>query len=527
MPSATVNLDALISRSDLVSSQVSPVWLPRLSLSLSDLDKDGFFRNSLRKPDFQRETANWTPQKIVDLVKSFLDQHLIPAVILWNRGDVVFVIDGAHRLSALIAWIRDDYGDGRDSQLYLGNCLTEDQRRAAERTRREIKKEIGTYVDFKNSIGQTIDDEIKSRRLSSMGASSITVQWVMDSRAEAAEQSYFKINQAAQHIDPVEHHILQTRYTPAAIAARCIARGGKGHKYWSSFSRELRKQVEELGAEIFHMLYEPPHKQPVTTTDVPVGGAGYNKLRFAFNMVRLTDGQTILSNRKPEAYSNVAFPDDRGVAATELLRNVRKHLRLITTKSAESLGLHPLVYFYAINGRFQEVSFLAALQFTQQLKQKNKLNEFTRVRANFEEYLFKNRKYVSSTISKWGGGNRSLQRIVLLYEFVFRLLVQGMDVGDISDSLLLQDVFKYLKANGASTLIMNGNGKGGAASQQARSEAFINEFMDNTMKCAICNGVMHANSVSFDHKQRRREGGDGSSGNLRPTHPYCNTGYRS
>lgn len=60
--------------------------------------------------------------RIIDLITSFLNKDLIPAIILWqNESNLVFVIDGSHRLSALAAWINDDYGDGDiTKQLYEG-----------------------------------------------------------------------------------------------------------------------------------------------------------------------------------------------------------------------------------------------------------------------------------------------------------------------------------------------------------------------------------------------------------------------
>ena len=96
---------------------------------------DHFFATRLRKPDFQRETAHWSPDKVVELVRSFVDADLIPAVILWQAGSFSFVIDGAHRLSALIAWVLDDYGDQKRSLEFFGGRISEEQRRVAERTR--------------------------------------------------------------------------------------------------------------------------------------------------------------------------------------------------------------------------------------------------------------------------------------------------------------------------------------------------------------------------------------------------------
>ena len=165
MAASSVNLDALIPRDDFASDDSSSGGQPRQTLSVSDLGENGFFQNSLRKPDFQRETTHWTPAKVVDLIRAFLDRDLIPAVILWERGEDVFVIDGAHRLSALIAWMRDDYGDGTASNGFFGSGLTDEQRKIADRTRKEVKKCIGTYAEFRGLVGQEVPDPEKARRL--------------------------------------------------------------------------------------------------------------------------------------------------------------------------------------------------------------------------------------------------------------------------------------------------------------------------------------------------------------------------
>lgn len=151
---------------------------------------------------------------------------------MWERGDEIFVIDGAHRLSALIAWIRDDYGDGSASNSVFGSGLTDEQRNVAERTRKLVKREIGTFAEFSGLLGQPISEAKKASRLHAIGKNAILIQWVTAATPKAAEISFFKINQAAQPIDPVERRILQSRNAPNAIASRCIARGGTGHKYW-------------------------------------------------------------------------------------------------------------------------------------------------------------------------------------------------------------------------------------------------------------------------------------------------------
>jgi hypothetical protein len=126
MPSTNVvNLDALIRRADLAAPGEAAEDIT--SLPVTGLAAKGFLYPALCKPDFQRETANWSPEQVADLISTFVRRDLIPAVILWRAGQDVFVIDGAHRLSALIAWVHDDYGDGTVSRTFFHNTITPEQ----------------------------------------------------------------------------------------------------------------------------------------------------------------------------------------------------------------------------------------------------------------------------------------------------------------------------------------------------------------------------------------------------------------
>ena len=60
-----------------------------------------------------------------------------------------------------------------------------------------------------------------------------------------------------------------------------------------------------------------------------------------------------------------------------------------------------------------------------------------------------------------------------------------------------------------------------------KSETFISSALPNAIKCSICGGLIHTNSISMDHIIRKREGGDNNATNVQITHPYCNTGYKS
>src|SRR5689334_13891480 len=141
-----VNLDAMIQRDDFAveGPQVASAE-PIQALSVETLSPNGMLVPLLRKPDFQRETNHWTPAQVLSFLESFLDNELIPSIILWRSQSFVFVIDGGHRLSALRAWIEDDYGDGHISLKFYSNEIGQGQRKVAAKTRKLIEESIGKY----------------------------------------------------------------------------------------------------------------------------------------------------------------------------------------------------------------------------------------------------------------------------------------------------------------------------------------------------------------------------------------------
>jgi hypothetical protein len=87
MSTNVVNLDALVPREDfeIIDEKIGTLVSGVDKIDIHHLDNH-FFLRTLRKPDFQRETAHWSPGKVVDLIKAFLSGQLIPAVILWQAG---------------------------------------------------------------------------------------------------------------------------------------------------------------------------------------------------------------------------------------------------------------------------------------------------------------------------------------------------------------------------------------------------------------------------------------------------------
>ncbi len=151
-PTPVVNLDALIPREDFEVMGDGEQAPRKPSVQINDLESDAFFYGALRKPDFQRETAEWDPKRVVGLIRTFIDDQLIPAVILWQNKELLFVIDGSHRLSALIAWVQNDYGDGPRSREFFNHTIPDDQLAVAKRTRELVETEFGSYKNHRDAI---------------------------------------------------------------------------------------------------------------------------------------------------------------------------------------------------------------------------------------------------------------------------------------------------------------------------------------------------------------------------------------
>src|SRR5262249_24256355 len=134
-----VNLDAMIRREDFgVTGEEYTLDLFK-DFPIANLEQGNPIFRLLRKPDFQRETNHWSPEQIATFIESFVDNEVSPGLILWKAPNLIFVLDGGHRLSALSAWMEDDYGDGPFTAAFYKGEISNDQKKAAKRTRALIE----------------------------------------------------------------------------------------------------------------------------------------------------------------------------------------------------------------------------------------------------------------------------------------------------------------------------------------------------------------------------------------------------
>jgi Protein of unknown function DUF262/HNH endonuclease len=514
-----VSLDALVPREDFeVESQQGSSIARITTLAIRDLEKSSFFFSAVRKPDFQRETNEWSPQKICDLIESFLEGDLIPAVILWRgSSSYTFVIDGSHRLSALAAWINNDYGDGEISKHFYDGIIPDEQLTVADTTRKLIDKQVGSFKDY--NLARDYPNKVKPsivQKAKLLGTLAIQVQWV-EGDSSKAEASFFKINQKASQIDPTELRLLQARKKPNGVAARAIIRSGKGHKYWSSFSQEKQDQIQSLAKEINSILFNPDLKNPVKTLDLPIAGKNYSSQSLGL----ILDFVNIVNNVKDEQQDD---PD--GDLTIQFLVNCRKIARRINSSHASSLGLHPAIYFYSREGKHKPASVYSFTALIIEFESKNLFSDFTKVRSEFEILLLETDYLVPHIVRKYRNARVSSYKYLKDFHFkIIQKLLQGKQRNLALEEVMSEPLFSYLHTQFVPE--NNDDVSEKAFSKETKSAAFIREALCGIPKCKICGGHLHVNSISIDHIQRKADGGMGCLDNAQLTHPYCNTTFKN
>lgn len=516
-----VNLDAMIKREDFAASgsDSTSSYENVQTISLREFTDGGLIGPSLRKPDFQRETNHWRPEQVCSLLECFVNGDLIPSVILWQSPTCLFVIDGGHRLSALRAWVEDDYGDGPISQPFFGYQISEEQRRNAERTRDFVKEKVGTWQHFHSTLRSGSASAEEKRKLNVIVSRGIPIQWVKGD-ADKAESSFFKINTKGTPLDSVEELLLKNRKKPISIASRAIIRAGKGHKYWSSFPLGNVEKIEELSGRIHSAFFDPEIKRPIKTLDLPLGGP--KGVRVALEtLIELN----LIANRDPaDVPANLedTLDDKDGSSTIQVLERTNALARRITGNDGGSLGLHPAVYFYGPTGRHSGPMFMGTMTvIARKLADNDKVffKKFATVRERLEALLIANKDLIATILQKHIGPRRTKKYAMLLEQ-----LVAALD----GDATI--DQVELVRMAGLEGRIIVGTEDASPKnfSDDVKSAAFINVALASAVKCPICNGYLDSEkSVSYDHICRAEDGGDGAASNCSLTHPYCNQSVKN
>lgn len=518
-----VILDAMIQRADFAIKDGDNTAQDQIStLSVESLGSTSMVTPLLRKPDFQRETNQWTPNQLVTFLESYVQGELIPSVILWRSPSYLFVIDGGHRLSALRAWIEDDYGDGTVSLKFYANAVSSDQKRLADKARQLVNSRVGSYKTMRDALlNQDQYPSEQVARARNVATKQLQLQWVLGD-AKKAETSFFKINTQGTPLDPIEEHLLRNRRRPIAIAARSIIRAGTGHKYWSDFSDTCVVEIEKLSAKIHSLLFKPELAEPIKTLNLPLAGRAspIAALELLMRLILIT--HTSQTTRRPKIDD---FADDLDGSGTVAVLNTSYNiLRRITGNDNGSLGLHHAVYFYTDRGRHSVDLLLGITQlFATKISHNDRsfFGRFIQAREKIEEYLIANKPLVGALLQSVRSNNR-VDKVESLIDAMINRVNSGFDL---DDDFVIGVV---APANLSRVLTITGPESGSSFSKETRSSIYLRDSVVRALKCPICKGLLEpASSASFDHIERKGEGGNGSADNGQITHPYCNTGVKN
>jgi len=321
MPTHKVNLDALIKREDFETGGADSIGGREPIFKVEELSPDRMYSTVLRKPDFQRTTNNWTPEMIVDLVKSWLDGDLVPALILWHskQSGKVFIVDGAHRLSALIAWVNDDYGDGPISRKFFEE-IPPAQAKFHKQTQELMAQKVGSYKELHRMAMNPLqtDDPDQVRRGRAIATLQPAIQKV-EGDAQTAENSFLKINANPATIDPTDLDLIRARRKPNAIATRALMRAGTD--YYAKLAKV--KEIETLAKQVHGIVFGPILDLNTQSPDVPRAGQPYSS--EAFKMV--LDMVNMVNNVTPRCGSSKKRPirKTKGSTVTRRRRRIGNH----------------------------------------------------------------------------------------------------------------------------------------------------------------------------------------------------------
>ena len=221
----------------------------------------------------------------------------------------------------------------------------------------------------------------------------------------------------------------------------------------------------------------------------------------------------------------VVIDDDiNGEKTIVFLKKVRKLAYRLNSNHPSSLGIHPIIYCYSRDGRHRTVSFFALVDFVMELEKRTKINEFIDTREKFEDFLLSYDYLIKQIYEKSRDIQKSYKIISYFLQEAITHLKNGKSNHDTAREIASTDKFKYLTVG---ELIIPNDSFSKDFDKNQKSEIFLNEALQNPPKCKICNGMIHKNSISIDHIQRKADGGFATSDNGQITHPYCNTTYKN
>lgn len=426
------NLEHLIPRGNVEASNSNIVHTQsdrRSSFNLTDLEKGQFFYQQLKKPIFQRDTNQWTVERVEKLINTFLDDGLIPAIILWEDldGDI-YIIDGAHRISSLIAWVNSDYG--KENELNDSNHLAIEE---------YLNEKIGSYSEIKYSK----DDKYKNIK-QIIAKRSISVQWVTGNY-DKVKESFIRINEQGVVISEDEKELIENDQLPISKLSRSILGHGLGQ---TSINQNQNTE------QIFNRFFIPYLSHQLK--NYPLVGSLNEDFIISkvYNVVKIID-------------------NNQGLDLEMLEEKVLQTLIFIQDK----LNISQKAYFYGATKQFKTNTLYGFIRFSLELmKDQSLYSLFVKNRGDFEEFLIANEKHIQNIARKKRQAKRAYEEVCSYYE----ILLHSCENDDFTD---LKAKYYYLDFGGKKHHTQK------EKTLQKNYEKFITEIP----RCIVCSGFIDGN----------------------------------
>lgn len=526
------------------------------------------WQNDLRKPDFQRSTSAWTPEDCVDLLEAVIEEQVVPSIILWRSPDKkVYVLDGGHRISVLLAWVLDDWGDGSKVGTHDEN-LRNSAYAAAKEVRNILdKRGIGSYEEWKEAYRIYIDLEEDNKepelemdtyqlklanRYKKWTNSNIgfPILWVRGDY-KTAERSFLKINKTGRRLSEWETKLVENRTSGFARAVMSLANPNDIKNYWPETDGRHAKQNPVLGkivpeiiqkvSELKPLLFDPPYHSPVKESTQPL--LAIPESRPDLKPAYLAELLTIISGKKgKKAEMEKLLKEYAGTNSSaivnkghEIVEDTLDVIRNIYGPYNGSLNLMPLVYFYNDQGVWVRSLLYGMLYWIAHTNDGSETNQdvfhrkllFTKYRKSFEDILIANKDLVLTRLGRSiGSGPEVTYPTAKYFNGLLTLLIKHS--GQSTDEKFLEDHRQMIEglAQRKRTTVFQEKEKvssGRVFTGLARQSVITAEFISSFQLCEICGGRYFPGlHTQVDHITPYSQGGQTKPSNGRNTHPFCN-----
>jgi hypothetical protein len=485
-----------------------------------------------------------------------VNKRIIPAVIMWKSPDspYEYILDGAHRVSVVLAWLNDDWGDKTTQSgdvAWYSETLTA-ARETARIVRQLVETEIGSakqYAELEDRMDRLMEENkapkqvmgerdfrramfFASLRKDNVG---FRVQYVSGDY-RTAEESFLRINSSGRSLSPWERKLIENRDSSMARVIMSIAAKDVARRYWSiegsddSEKQRREEQVNKLVAainKIDEMLLKPQLSQPLRTAHQPmlVAPDTERKPFYVAEFLTVVAGEKGSAANTENLLSATGETDGDQILSrgTEIVTDAVDALtHLAATSNPKSLGLVPTIYFYSENAPMRGLlyGFMYWLLSGSETDIINRKRGFSAYRGVFEEFWLANRSFV---LSRWqrglGSGAEVTEAVARFYDRMSRLLIDCK--GDI-ESTIFKDGYSEIKNDlpKASTV---SESSGTQFTTAQKSKKHLQQVFPMLPRCEICNGHLDPTRPGqHDHILPVRNSGMADESNQRLVHSFCN-----